>query len=225
MFRQILTGGLIAGFAAGLLAAALHLAFLRPLLLQAELYEGGVLSHLGTSAGTVPDLPGFDLVRDGLSILFAALLYAGYGLLLVAGMALSPNKGAEIGVRRGLIWGVSGWAAVHMATAFGMPPDLPGSAGAELAARQIWWYCTAISTAAALWTITFGRGWAAWAGGIVLILVPQMVGLGLVRPDDFAGPAPPELASEFAARSLGVGLLAWAALGALAGHLRPRESA
>ena len=32
--------------------------------------------------------------------------------------------------------------------------------------------------------------------------------------------APPELAAAFATRSLGVGLIVWAALGALAGHFR-----
>ena len=88
MFVRILTSALIAGASAGFLAALLQLAFVQPVLLQAELFESGALAFSPGMA--VPNVPfAFDLQRDGLSILFTMLIYSGYGLILVALMSLS----------------------------------------------------------------------------------------------------------------------------------------
>jgi predicted cobalt transporter CbtA len=68
MFQKIVTSALFAGFCAGLLATLLHLVFLQPVLLHAELYEGGDLTHFGPAVTSAhPDLPGFDLMRDMMS--------------------------------------------------------------------------------------------------------------------------------------------------------------
>ena len=72
MFQKILTSALIAGFGAGVLAAVLHLLTLEPLLLLAETYETG------------SPLAAFDLTRTALTVLFFALTYVGFALLLCA---------------------------------------------------------------------------------------------------------------------------------------------
>ncbi len=224
MFARILVSALFAGFLAGLIAALLQLVFVQPVLLHAELYESGALKHFGDAGegGATAATPGIDLERDGLSVLFTALTYTGFAFLLVAAMALAEDRGFRITVRQGLVWGVAGFVAVQLAPALGAPPELPGSAAAEIGPRQIWWFGTVGATAAGLALVAFGRGWAFWASAAALLLAPHVI--GAPHPDDFFGPAPPELASLFAARALGTGLAAWTLLGLLAAYFWLRES-
>jgi len=222
MFTRIAVSALFAGFLAGLVAALLQLVFVQPVLLHAELYESGTLNHFGDGGEGTAAIPGVDLERDGLSVLFTTLTYTGYAFLLVAAMALAEDRGIRISVRQGLVWGVAGFLAVQLAPAFGIPPELPGSAAAEIGPRQIWWFGTVGATAAGLALVAFGRGWVFWAIAAVLILAPHLI--GAPHPDEFIGPAPPELAGLFAARALGVGLAAWSLLGLLAAFFWQRES-
>ncbi len=224
MFARILVSALFAGFLAGLIAALLQLVFVQPVLLHAELYESGALNHFGDAgkSGGEVAVPGVDLERDGLSVLFTTLTYTGFAFLLVAAMALAEDRGLRITVRQGLVWGVAGFAAVQLAPALGAPPELPGSAAADIDPRQIWWFGTVGATAAGLALIAFGRSWALRGVAAALLLAPHVI--GAPHPDEFIGPAPPELASLFAARALGTGLAAWTLLGLLAAYFWLRES-
>lgn len=232
----MLASALFAGFAAGLIAAVLQFAFVQPVLLQAELYESGELVHFGADAdATAGSDQGEDdraaaqddgdgasgLARNGLSVVFSALIYAGYGLVLVSGFALAARHGLRITARSGLLWGVAGFVAAQLAPAAGLAPDLPGSAAADVVARQVWWFGTVAASALGLALVAFGKGWAHWGIAAVLLLAPHVIGAPL--PDTLSGVAPPELAGEFAARALSVGLAAWAVLGLLAGHFWSRE--
>lgn len=222
MFQKILTSALLAGFCAGLSAAALQLFFVQPVLLHAELYEGGDLIHFGADAVSAhPELPGFDPVRDGLSILFTTLIYVGYALLLVAAMGLAEARGVAITARTGVLWGLAGFVAFHFAPAISLPPEVPGVAAADVAIRQIWWWGTVAATACALALIAFGKGWLMWSMAAILLLVPHVI--GAPHPDAFSGPVPPEIAALFAARALGIGFFAWALLGLFAGYFWQRE--
>ncbi len=222
MFSRILVSGLFAGFAAGLIAALLQLAFVQPVLLHAELYESGQLTHFGAAkAGAATAAGGIDLVRDGLSVLFTTLIYTGYALILVGAMALAEDRGFRIAVRQGLLWGTAGFVAVQFAPAVGLPPELPGSAAADMGLRQVWWFGTVGATAAGIALIAFGKGWTARGIAAALILAPHVI--GAPHPETFAGPVPPELAGMFAGRALGVGLVAWALLGLLAAWFWIRE--
>lgn len=244
MLSRLLSSALIAGAAAGLIAALLQLGFVQPVLLHAELYEGGELTHFaapsdhhhdaadiahdhdhaeGAAAAAHPDVGGLDLSRDGLSVLFSILVYAGYALLLVAAIALAENRSHAVTARQGLLWGVAGFVAVQLAPAFGLPPELPGMAAADITQREIWWLATVALSAVALWLIAFGKSWAAWAPAIVLAALPHLV--GAPHPAELTGPTPPELAAQFAGRALGVGLVAWVALGLLTTTLWSRGRA
>ncbi|WP_172300213.1 CbtA family protein [Pseudoruegeria sp. HB172150] len=225
MFGKVVTSALFAGFAAGLIAALLQLYFVQPVLLHAELYEGGELIHFGAESA-VPahlDVGGIDVVRDGLSVLFTVLVYTGYAFIMVGAMALASDRGIAVDARRGILWGLAGFVAFQFAPAFSLPPELPGVAAADVTLRQIWWAATAISTALALALIAFGKGWAAWGAAIVLLLAPHVI--GAPQPEVFTGPVPPELGGEFAGRALGVGMAAWVTLGAFAGFFWSRELA
>ena len=223
MIKNLVVSALFAGFAAGLIAAMLQLAFVQPVLLEAELYESGQLTHFAVGEGAHDhashdhgDAPeAAAMTRNALSILFTALLYTGYGMIMVAGMALAARSGHATNARRGLLWGVAGFVAFHLMPAAGLPPELPGSAAVDLNARQIWWFATAIASVVALALISFGHGWAMMALAVVLLLAPHII--GALAPQKFIGVVPPELAAEYAGRTLAVGLAAWAVLGTFAG--------
>ncbi len=223
MFNRLVTSAVFAGAGVGVIAAALQLTFVEPILLHAEMYESGQLVHFGAEAvSAAQQMPAFDMMRNGLSVLFTMLLYTGYGLILIAAMAVAQRQGHAINARIGILWGIAGFVAVQMAPAFSLPPEVPGLAAAEVAPRQIWWVSTVVSAAVAMWLIGFGRSWMAWGGAAVLLLVPHLI--GAPEPEVFTGPVPPELATAFAARALGVGLVAWVLLGSFGGWLWSRES-
>lgn len=219
MFTRILTSGLIAGALGGFIAALLQLYFVQPVLLHAELYESGALTHFGSGqpSDAVQDVARFDVMRDGLSVLFTMLIYAGYGLMLAACMSVADDQGALIDTRRGLIWGVAGFIAVQLAPGFSLPPEVPGMSAAEVGPRQVWWFATVAATGLGLWLLAFGHGLVMWILSAGLILAPHVI--GAPSPAVFTGPAPTELGALFAARAFGVGLIAWVLTGAFAGWL------
>lgn len=240
MLKRMLASALIAGAAAGLIAALLQFIFVQPVLLHAELYEGGELVHFEGVIATPEDhgdeavedgdaivdehehdhgaeAEGIDWHRDGLSVVFTVLVYSGYGLLLVSAFAIAGMLGHRVTARQGLIWGIAGYIALQLAPAAGLAPELPGMSAADVYLRQAWWIATVVLTALGLWLIAFGRNWGAWGLAIVLIALPHVI--GAPQPEAFFGPTPPELAGEFAGRVLAVGLVAWALLGLFAATL------
>ena len=224
MLSRFVTSALFAGAATGLIAGLLQFVFVQPVLLHAELYESGELLHFGAEAVSAhPALPGFDVVRDGLSLIFTMLTYTGYALIGVAAMSLAEERGALINARSGLIWGAAGFVAFHLAPAFTLAPEVPGVAAADVGARQIWWFATVGAAAVALWLLAFGISWIGWGLAVVLLLAPHLV--GAPEPDRFIGTVPPEIAALFAARALGVGFAAWVILGSFAGYFWQREAA
>ncbi len=222
MYSRFLISALFAGAAAGLITGILQLVFVQPVLLHAEFYETGTLAHFGaTPVSAHPELPGFDVMRDGLSLIFTMLTYTGYALIMLAVMGIAEDRGAHIDGRTGILWGVAGFIAFHLAPGFTLAPEVPGVASADVAARQIWWFATAGSAAVALWLIAFAKNWTMWGIAVILLLAPHIV--GAPEPDSFAGPVPPEIASLFAARAFGVGFAAWVLLGCFGGYFWQRE--
>lgn len=200
------------------MAALLGLAFVQPVLLQAELFEQGVVQHFADRTTAFPRIPfAFDPMRDGLSIVFYMMVYAGYALILVSLFSLAEDRGHKVTARSGLIWGVAGFATVLLAPATSLAPEVPGVAAPDVTVRQVWWFGTVAVTGGALWLIAFGRSWATWGIAVVLLAAPHVI--GAPEPDILTGPAPPEIAALYAARVLGVGLAVWACLGLFAGYL------
>lgn len=218
MTRNLLASALFAGVATGLAAALLQFVFVVPLLLEGELYETGARVHFLESGTTQSDRGapalGGELMRHAMTFGFNIVSFTGFALILVALMALAERAGHKVTPRQGLAWGIAGFAAVQLAPAMGLPPELPGTPGAELWPRQIWWAGTILATAAGIGLVVFGRGIALAIAGIALIAAPHLV--GAPHLDVYFGVAPPELSAEFATASLGVAAAAWALLGGLA---------
>ena len=225
MLTRIITTALFAGFITGIIAAVLQFGLIQPLLLHAELFENGTLTHFGDAgAGSKGHIawPGFDRQRDLLSILFFAVTYTGYSFLLVAGISLATEQGHIITPRTGLIWGTAGFVTFHFAPAIGLPPEVPGAGAIDLTARQVWWFATAATTALGLWLLAFGKSPISWAIAVFAISMPHII--GAPQPNLLTGTAPPELAAHYSARALGVGLICWAILGLLAGFFWSKET-
>lgn len=212
MFQKIVVSALIAGFGAGIVAALMQFVFVQPLLLHAELFENDATTSLDMVTVARGSL---DLTREGLNIVFSALIYTGYAFMLLAAMVWAEDRGQPISPRTGLLWGAAGFITMHLAPAFGVAPDMPGLNGADVEARQIWWFGAAACTGIGLWLIAFGRNWAMWGAAIILLAAPHIIGAPL--PDALTQVAPPELAAAFAARTLGTALVVWSTLGLLLG--------
>jgi cobalt transporter subunit CbtA len=223
MLRKILVSALVAGTVAGLAVSAFQMAEVVPLILEAETYEGAGAGHehgaplQGTTGAEMPEsgawVPADGLERALLTLLANVLTGIGFALLL--GACLTLYRG-PLDWRRGVLWGMAGFVAFALAPALGLPPELPGSAAADLVARQAWWLATAAVTAGGLALILLVRTWPATAAGAILIILPHAVG---APHADGRGAVPPELAAQFAVASLAAAGLFWAILGGLSGHL------
>jgi cobalt transporter subunit CbtA len=253
MMQRMVTSALFAGFAAGLLAALLHFAFVQQSILLGEKYESGALTHFqsgsdptasqpaagghehdqGTEAATTdtasaPDHHGGqdapgDTKRNAMTVFFSTLVYVAYALILIAGFAVAEHFGKRITLREGLLWGIAGFAAFQLMPAMGLAPELPGTIAAELHLRQFWWWGTVAATASGLALIGYGREWGLALVAVILLAAPHLI--GAPQAEQYWGVAPPELAATFAARVLGVGLVVWAVLGGLAGWFWNRSLA
>ncbi len=234
--KHMLSSALLAGFAAGLLCALLQYFLVEPKILLAERYESrelvyfqGVHGVNDQAAAIVKPVPGMNmaaepaahgdaaessgLYRHGLTVLFSVLIYCGYGLMLMAALQVAESFGIRLGTMQGLLWGLAGFAAVQLMPALGLEPELPGTPAADLTARQMWWAGTAICTVGGLWFMAYGTALWQRAIGVGVLVVPHVWGAPELA--QFGGVVPPELAASFAARSLGVGLITWMALGGL----------
>lgn len=228
MTRHLLASGLFAGLAAGMVAAVLQFWLVTPLLLEGELYESGLRTHFAASLSDPVQSPAGpaegltqDLSRHAMTAGFNLVAYTAFALVLLAGMALAERSGHVLRPRTGIVWGLCGFIALHLAPAVGLPPELPGTIAAEVELRQVWWLGTAAATALGLGLIAFGTG-ALPAIGILALALPHLI--GAPHLDTYFGIAPPELSAEFAARSLGVAAASWVVLGALAAYFHTRNT-
>ena len=244
MIQRMVTSAVFAGFAAGLLAALLHFAFVQKLILLGEQYETGAVTHFTSGSDPAAAKPvgahdhadpaqhadgkahahgdhaaeePSDAARNAWTVVFTCLVYVAYGLILVAGFALAGRFGKRVTAREGLLWGIAGFATFQLMPAMGLAPELPGTIAAELHLRQIWWWGTVGATATGLALIGYGRGIVPIGVAVLLLAAPHVI--GAPQAEQYWGVAPPELAATFAARVLGVGLAVWAFLGWFAGYI------
>jgi len=242
MLHRILLAALVAGFVGGLATAVLQHFTTTPLILEAELYENGeagavrsslngatyggarlILAHTGADHGEGDHeawAPADGIERTLYTAVATVGTAFGFALILLSAMVLTNTR---ITARSGLLWGLAGFAAAGLAPALGLAPELPGSAAAELDLRQMWWIATAAATAGGLWLVLRVSTPFAIAGGIVLMLLPHVV--GAPHPGGFVSEVPAELAGHFAAASLVVMAVVWTLSGTVAGYVWQRGEA
>jgi cobalt transporter subunit CbtA len=218
MIARALLAVLLAGIAAGLVMGVVQHVRLTPTILHAETYgaqEGH--DHSTHTHAQAPWSPAQGLERTFWTSLSSALAGAGFAALL-AGVAFVT--GQAINRENGWIWGLCGFAAVSLAPAIGLPPELPGMPAADTTARQIWWVGTLVATAAGLWLLAFKRGAFMMALALALFLAPHI--MGAPQPPPGQSQMPAQLAASFTTLSLGANALMWLVIGLLLGKFLPR---
>lgn len=226
LFQRIFFAAVLAGLAAGLAMSAVQQWRVAPLILAAETYETAAPAAAHThDVATPPHEHDEDAwaPQDGPERLFYTVLAnvlgsIGFAMLLAA-VSLLANL--EVTARNGVIWGLSGFVALQLAPAFGLPPELPGMPAADLVARQAWWIATALATGAGTLAIAKLRNWTGIAVAAVLILAPHVVGAPQLE-GEHASAVPAHLATSFAANSLFAGAVFWLIAGPLLGWLNER---
>ncbi|BDA82581.1 cobalt transporter [Aureimonas sp. SA4125] len=244
MIVRMFLAALAAGLFAGLLITPVQYARVIPLILHAETFEGGgapahdhaaslsfttpaeaatlspddgatvrlVHTH-ATAAGDAGE--GGPLVESRLlgTVLANLVTGAGFALILAAASLVLDRP---ITAATGALWGLIGFAVIHLAPAIGLAPELPAMPVADLGARQLWWIVTAVLAAFAAYALILRR--EAWmqALGIAALVLPHFV--GAPHPADLASPVPPTLAAEFAVASLVTTAGFWLLLGQFSGH-------
>ncbi len=237
-FRNIVFTSVLVGLIGGVAVSAMQAVGTTPLILQAETYEsaGGEAPHShdtapATDAQTTAQAPahthehdedawapadGFE--RASYTVAANVLTAIGYALVLTGLLSLRGTNG---GWREGLLWGVAGFAAVMLAPMIGLPPELPGSPAAALAARQTWWIATVAATGGGIALIAFRREpWAAVLA-LLLIVAPHVVGAPL-PPEGEHALAPLPLERQFIVAATVTSFVFWALIGTLSAFFLKR---
>lgn len=214
LIRRLLLVALIAGSVSGFMLGIAQVAFLTPLILEAEVHERRDSARPESAPAAWEPKDGTE--RNAYTVLFATLAGIGFGLLLNAGMLLRGRSG----IRQGLLWGLAGFAVFSLAPAAGLPPELPGTSSVDLAGRQAWWLGTVLATGLGLACIAFSRRPWLRVSGIAVLVLPHLIG----APGRGASGESPvaHLDPAFIAASLLTMLAFWVILGALSGYLHTR---
>ena len=224
MIKRIAQTAGFTGLLAALLLTLLQSFWVAPLILQAESFEKAppaaevVHEH---AAGHTHDAQAWE-PEDGwqrvLSTTGGNLVVAvGFALMLAGLYTLrAPTRTAQ-----GLLWGLAGYATFVLAPTLGLPPELPGTAAADLTLRQTWWIGTAASTAAGLALIVFGRNWLLKGLGLAILAVPHFI--GAPQPQVHSMLAPEALEAQFKIASQLTNVAFWLALGLISTWLFRRN--
>lgn len=231
LFRNLFFAALCAAFVAGLALSAVHFTRVVPLIMAAETYEDDGAATHDHGNGTVHDhgtaakgesaeasefahnggvwVPADGFERNAYTLAANLLTAAAFALIMGA---ISVLSGLPVTFANGAIWGLAGFASVSLAPALGLPPELPGMAAADLGARQVWWWGTALATgAAALLVAKFKRPWAI-SLGLLLVALPHLIGAPRLA-GEHPSAVPAALATEFAATALTSAAVFWLTLG------------
>ncbi|WP_349975608.1 CbtA family protein [Pseudomonas sp. WHRI 8519] len=233
MIKRIARTAGFSGLLAALLLTLLQSFWVAPLILEAETYESAApaaehhhdsqataghehaAAHEHSAEAWSPE----DGWQRILSTTGGNLVVAvGFALILAALYSLrEPNR-----VTTGALWGLAGFAVFCLAPTLGLPPELPGTAAADLGQRQSWWIGTAAATALGLALLVFPRHWLLKACGAVLLVVPHVI--GAPQPDVHQSLAPEALETQFKIASWVTNAAFWLALGLLSAWLYRRSS-
>ena len=244
MFKTIVFSAAGAGVLACVALTALQSQTTEPLILHAEVFEDAGGGHdpgpaappVATSDATAlaAEAPGHAATpaeaeeseewgpadgfeRTAFTALANLVIGVAVALVLLGGMLL---RGDPIDGRRGVLWGLAGFAAASLLPALGLPPELPGTPAADVVDRQLWWIGTAAASAAGIALLVFGPSWMTAVLGLILLVAPHVV--GAPPPPSHEAAYPAGLAGEFVAASLVVSAVLWSLAGWSAGWLYRR---
>ncbi|MDF0731731.1 CbtA family protein [Pseudomonas entomophila] len=229
MIKRIARTAGFSGLLAALLLTLLQSFWVAPLILKAETYENAapaaehhehaageaVAAHEHSEEAWSPE----DGWQRVLSTTGGNLVVAvGFALILAA--LYSLREPSRVGI--GALWGLAGFAVFCLAPTLGLPPELPGTAAADLGQRQTWWIGTAAATAAGLALLVFAQHWLLKVLGVALLVVPHLI--GAPQPEVHESLAPEALEAQFKLASWLTNAAFWVALGLLSAWFYRRAS-
>jgi cobalt transporter subunit CbtA len=234
IFRQIVFYALLVGALSGLVLTVAQTWQVVPIIHSAEVFEeeaasvpaiesaGQLNAAHSHSEATDEWAPANGFERTAFTLLSNVLTAIGFAIVImvamIATMSLGRNQSRRFNWRHGLIWGAAGYTVFWLAPAFGLPPEIPLAATADLEARQIWWMFAVVSTAAGLAGLAYGKSPWRWAAPLLLV-VPHLVGAPHVSGAMFAEQSPAAaiqlelLAQQFIGATAVANLFFWIALG------------
>jgi cobalt transporter subunit CbtA len=216
--RETVLTAIAAGLIAALVFTLVQSVWVTPLILQGETYEDAAeaaATHAGSAGSNIEHHhdEGAWKPQDGVErtlFTFAAnlLMGVGYAFVLVALYLLWREPRSALS---GAAYGVAGFVVFFAAPGLGLPPELPGTAAAELTARQEWWVLTAAATAAGLLLFfSAPRGWARILA-LAIIVAPHLI--PAPQPAVAASLAPAELQGRFRLATALCNAVFWLSLG------------
>jgi cobalt transporter subunit CbtA len=235
-FRAIVFSSVVAGFVVGAIVTVIQQFGTVPLILKAEVFEKATEHHDHDAAAPVASPGGTGVhphaehehaadawephdgfERNAYTAAANVLTAIGFSLLLAAIFAMrSGNTGNSLSWHEGS-WGLAGFAVFTLAPGLGLPPELPGELpgvpAAPLLSRQIWWVLAATATAGGLSLIFFRHSVPASIAGLVLIVLPHLI--GAPELDHVDTNVPTSLSHQFVVAVTLTSLIFWFILGGL----------
>jgi cobalt transporter subunit CbtA len=228
MFKRIARTAGFAGLLAALWLTLLQSLWVAPLILE-QAPATQVQAHTDHSvAGHSHDAQAWEPENGWQRLLSTTggnlVVAVGFALMLAGLFTLrAPGLRAPGPLSEGLLWGLAGFAVFSLAPALGLPPELPGTAAADLSLRQTWWIGTAASTAAGLALLVFVDNRLMKLLGLAILVVPHV--LGAPQPVVHESLAPSGLQTQFQIASLLTNALFWLGLGWVSAWLFRRQGA
>jgi cobalt transporter subunit CbtA len=233
IFSRIIYSSIVIGLAAGVLLTSLQIAGLKQIIVEAERFEAhstevpagqgnsGHSNHSHADDEYAADswAPAQGLERNAYSFLANVLASTGFAAIMLALMNQFqlPRKG-NISWGHGGLWGLAGFAALFLAPAIGLPPEIPGAVSAPLEHRQLWWALAVLSVAIGLGIFAFAS-LRIKALGLLFLVIPYIVGAPQVDTPMFQHADPSvtqaliNLHQQFVIISTVVNLIFWLSLG------------
>jgi len=217
MFKNIFVSAVVCGAIAGVLATAMQMLLVTPLLMEAELFETGQSTHFIIDGSPESPMKHVNIWEDPyrhlMTLFFNLVTFTGFGFILIAAMAFFEKRGFSLSKAEGIVAGVSGFIVFQLAPSVGLPPELPGTISVAVGLKQAWWIITILSTTVGILLLFLGKYKVVSGAGIIFIIIPHLI--GHPKLETYFGVAPPELAAEFASRALAVSLVTWIILGVI----------
>src|SRR5471030_2426389 len=236
-FNRIICTAVAAGLLSGVVLTGVQKLQVTPIILQAEVYEDAAdaakeqaeaLAHQRAAEAPQAAAPaaaahehehGHDheewkpengIERTAFTVLANVTMAIAFGLMLSAAFTL---RGVTPNWRQGLLWSAACYAVFFLAPSLGLPPEVPGTAAAPLAERQLWWLMTALSTAGGLALLAFSKNWIYRVVAVGMLVAPHLV--GAPQPLVHASAAPEALAHAFIYATALSNAALWLVLGSL----------
>jgi cobalt transporter subunit CbtA len=224
--RETALAAIVAGLIAALVFTLVQSVWVTPLILQAETYEDAAEASADHHESESPhaahhhDADAWKPQDGWQRTLFTfganLLMGVGYSFVLVALYLLWREPKSTLA---GALYGLAGFLVFFAGPGLGLPPELPGTAAAELTSRQQWWAMTAVATAAGLILFCSQPRWWLRVLALGVIVAPHLI--PAPHPAVESSLAPAQLQSQFRLAATVCNAVFWLSLGvASAGAFR-----